>query len=85
MSRSCLNYFFITILLTEFFATTTHYKVLSNLSKQVYNVSELNLKSMYDWRPLNVPSFVPQDVQQLGPVDVPWTSPFRTFEHLIFQ
>ena len=48
MSRSCLNYFFITILLTEFFATTTHYKVLSNLSKQVYNVSELNLKSMYD-------------------------------------
>ena len=32
--------------------------------------------------PQNVPSFGLWDILQLGPVDVLWTSPFRTFEYL---
>ena len=35
-------------------------------------------------RPQNVPLFGPRDILQLGPVEVPWTSPFRTFEYLFF-
>ena len=31
------------------------------------------------------PSSAPRDVPQLGPVDVPWTSPFRTFAYLFFK
>ena len=38
----------------EFFATTIHYKVSSNLSKEVKYVSELDLKNMYDRRPGDV-------------------------------
>ena len=31
-------------------------------------------------RPQKVPLFGPWDVPQMGPVDVQWTSPYRTFE-----
>ena len=47
--------FLINILFTEFFVTTIHYKVLSNLSKQVKYASDLNLKDMYDRCPVDVP------------------------------
>ena len=36
-------------------------------------------------RPQNVLSFGPRDVPQLGPVDVLWTSLFRTFEYFFFS
>ena len=39
---------------------------------------------MNDRRLYNVPLFDPQDVPQLGPVDVPWTFQFWTFDHLSF-
>ena len=39
---------------------------------------------MYDWHPADDPLFGLRDVPQLGPVDVPWTSPFTTFEYLFF-
>ena len=49
----------------------------------------MNVKNMYDRRPADVPRtshhLGPQDVPQVGPIDVPWTSPFKNFEYLFFQ
>ena len=43
---------------------------------------------MYDRRTTDVlgmsPSFDLRDVLELGPVDVAWTSPFKTFEYFLF-
>ena len=52
MPCSCLNYFLNHKLFTAFFATTIHYKVLSNPSKYVQCICELNLKNMFVKRPI---------------------------------
>ena len=59
---------------------------MSNLSNYVYCVCKLDFKIPV-WPTTcglhyNVPSIGLQDAPQLGPVSVPWTSPFRNFESL---
>ena len=69
---------FTTDLQVKFFATTIHYKVSCNLSKQVKYVSKLNLKNMYDRRlgaspkrPIIWPPGRPAIGSCRHPVDVP--------------